>query len=227
LISPYNRENHYLVLTLASESWCSSNWHRVYYRAFRLGPDLQAAPLVSGAEYAYLGSHDPPIQGSVGADDVLVEFTVGSIDSSVHSREAIRHYSITKNGVRREDPLALSPRDFVDEWIVSDWRESARWSEEANRPSMLQWHDKLKKMTGEFIPPTMHCRNNPDLWQVGFGDAQLSTDTELRGAYFLVRWRPPYRFGMVEVNDRPWPSCTDRDPKADAPRTLFPVQAWR
>jgi hypothetical protein len=60
LISPYNRENEYLVLTLGSESWCSSNWHRVYYRVFRLGPDLQAGPLVSGAEYAYLGSHYPP-----------------------------------------------------------------------------------------------------------------------------------------------------------------------
>jgi hypothetical protein len=32
LISPYNRENNYLVLTLGSEPWCSSNWHRVYYR---------------------------------------------------------------------------------------------------------------------------------------------------------------------------------------------------
>jgi hypothetical protein len=163
----------------------------------------------------------------VAEDDVLVEFTVGSIDGGVHSREAIRHYSITKNGVRREDPLALSPRDFVDEWIVTDWRDSAHWSEGANRRSMLQWHDKLKKITGEFTYPTIHCQTSSDLWQVGFGDPKPSSGAEPTGAYFLVRWRPPYGFSMVAVSDRPWPSCTQRDSSADAPRTLFPVQAWR
>jgi hypothetical protein len=90
----------------------------------------------------------------VAADDALVEFTLGSIDGGVHSREAIRHYSITKDAVKRVDPLALSPRDFVEEWIGTDWREGAHWSEDANRRSMLQWHDKLKKVTGElFIQP--------------------------------------------------------------------------
>jgi hypothetical protein len=227
LISPYNLANDYLVLTLGSESWCSSNWHRVYYRLYRLGPDLQAAPLLSGAEYAYLGAHDPPIQGSVSADDVLIEFTIGSIDGGVHSREAIRHYTVAKGGIKRVDPLALGPRDFVEEWIVADWRDSRHWSEDGNRRSMLQWHERLKKATGEFIFPTMHCRT-PDFWQVGFGNAQPSAGGGATGdAYFLVRWRPPYGFSMVDVRGRPWPSCTHRDPEADTPRTLFPVQAWR
>ena len=141
-VSPINRGNDYLVLTTGSESWCSSAWRHVYYRVFRLGPDLNAAPLLEGDESGYL-AHDPPIQGSIGRNDVLIEFTIRSIDSGVHSREAIRHYRIDHDKVRRVDPLALSPRDFVDEWLTRDWREAAFWSESEHRSTMSQWHAKL------------------------------------------------------------------------------------
>jgi len=145
LISPYNRTNDYLVLTLGSEPWCSSAWHSVYYRAFRLGPDLQAGPLLDRARWAYLGTHNPPILGSIASDDVLVEYTVQSIDGGVHSREAVEHYKIGKKEVRRVDPFALRPRDFVDEWLNTDWQESWAWSEGTNRRSMIDWHRKLHK----------------------------------------------------------------------------------
>jgi hypothetical protein len=66
LVSPYNRANDYVLLTLGLQPWCSSNWHDVYYRAFRLGPDASSAPLIEGEEYAYLGV-DRPIQGECDA----------------------------------------------------------------------------------------------------------------------------------------------------------------
>jgi hypothetical protein len=231
LISPYNKANEYMVLTLGSESWCSSNWHTVYYRMFRLGPDPQAGPLLEGSEFAYL-AHYRPVQGGVGLDDVLVEFTIGSIDGGVLTREAVRHYKIDHGEVRRVDPLALSPRDFVDEWLTHDWKETAHWSESVNRRSMLEWHGKLHKdfVSGDFIYPTKHCLKTPDLWQVGidFSDPPTPVDSEPKGTYFLVRWRPPYQFTMVQVSNRPSPECTEEDRKADdEPRTLFPVQEWR
>lgn len=102
-----------------------------------------ADPLVLGwrprrpclAHRAYL-ARNPPIQGSVALNDVLVEFTVGSIDGGVHSRQAIRHYSIDQDQVQRIDPLALNPRDFVDEWLTHDWRAAAFWSDSASRRSV-------------------------------------------------------------------------------------------
>jgi hypothetical protein len=229
LISPYNHANDYLVLTLGTEPWCASNWHDVYYRAFRLGPDQSAAPLVAGAEWAYLGV-ESPIQGSVARDDVLVEFTVGSIDGGVHSRKAVRHYKIDGGDVKRTDPLALSPRDFVDEWLTHGWKEAAFWSESANRGSMRSWHTKLHKdfVSGEFIYPTMHCPAMPDLWRLGvdFSDPPTPIGVEPKGIWFLVRWRPPFRFTMVDVTEHPSPACTEEDRKADEDRTLFPVRDW-
>jgi hypothetical protein len=134
LVSPYNRANDYLVLTLGTESWCSSNWHDVYYRAFRLGPDPQAAPLVEGSEWAFLGNVDP-VRGSLTQGDVLVEFEQRSIDAGVLIRTGVRHYTISRDGVKRVAPFALRPRDFVDEWLTTDWKQAAFWSESENRRS--------------------------------------------------------------------------------------------
>jgi hypothetical protein len=226
-ISPYSKGNDYVVLTLGSEPWCSSVLHDVYYRAFRLGPDPEARPLVEGAERAWVGDY-PPIRGSVTANEVLVEFTViGGLGSDNY--QAVRHYIIDHDKVERIDPLALRPRDFVSEWLNHDWKESAFWSESANRRLMLEWHRKLHsdRIPGEFIYPTMHCPTKPDLWQVGvdFSDPPTPIGTKPKGTYFLVRWRPPYQFTMVQVGDRPSSVCTEEDRKADDEyRTLFPVQ---
>ena len=228
MISPYNKGNDYVLLTLGLQSGCSSGWHDIYFRAFRLGPDPLAAPLVEGDESAYIAV-DRPIEGSVTRDDVLVEYTIRSIDAGVHSREAVRHYRIDGDQVRRTDPLALSPRDFVDEWLTHDWRAAAFWSESANRASARDWHKKLHKdfVAGEFIYPTTHCADAPDVWQVGvdFSDPPTAPDAEPKGTYFLVRWQPPYQFTMVDVSDRSSPACMEEDRKVDDEfHTLFPIQ---
>jgi hypothetical protein len=224
LISEYSKTNDYLVLTLGTESWCSSNWHEVYFRAFRLGPDPSAAPLVEGSQWAFMGSAS--LRGSVSHDDILLEYSVQSIDGGVHNREEVRRYKIAGDHAERMDPLALGPRDFVDEWLTHEWREAAFWSESEHRPSMRDTHKKLHKdpTFGEFIYPTTHCPSTPDLWQVGvdLSDPPAPFGEEVKGMYFLVRWRPPYRFTMVGVSDHPNSACTERDPSADERRTLFP-----
>lgn len=68
----------------------------------------------------------------------------------------------------------------------------------------------------------MHC-NAQDLWQVGVDFKPDEDAARKKPIYFLVRWRPPYKFSMVQVNDRPTPGCTQRDRDADeTPRTMFP-----
>jgi hypothetical protein len=75
---------------------------------------------------------------------------------------------------------------------------------------------------GPFLLPydsTRHCQQHPDLWQVNIGAGDPQSDV-----YFLVRWRPPYRFTMVSVSAHLWPDCIEKDPAADETRTLFPIQ---
>jgi len=129
-------------------------------------------------------------------------------------------------GITRIDPVALGPRDFVEEWLAQPWSEAVAWTDETARTPLDPWHDRLRAdvRTGEFLGVTRRCARAADLWQVGirFGEADKPTD-----AFFLVRWQPPYRFRMVDVAPRAWRDCAAEDPEADEPRTLFPVQDWR
>jgi hypothetical protein len=154
--------------------------------------------------------------------DVLVEFTESSLGGN---REAIRHFLIQGDQVRRVDPVALSPRDFVDEWLTQEWTESSTWSA---FPGLRQWHERLHAdfVSGSF-GLTKHC-TTLDLWQVTVEpDDPGKSFAKGPKAYFLVRWRPPYHFTMAEISAKPWAACTVEDREADDWRTLFSTQEWR
>jgi hypothetical protein len=220
------------VLTLGREDWCTSTWHPVYYRVWRIdstGPKL----LIDRTEGAYLRS-ETSLVGSISQEqgvhnppaDVLIEFAERSIDAGVHNREAVRHFLIDGDRVRRVDLVALSPRDFVDEWLTRTWNESAGWSAS---PALQQWHSKLHSdfVAGQFVGVTRHCQT-PDLWQVAFEPDDAKKDFAPQPkVYFLVRWTPPYRFTLTSISDKPSPLCTQPDREADAWRTLFNTQEWR
>ena len=158
--------------------------------------------------------------------DVLIEYTKMSIDLIVHNREAVRHYLIDGDRVRRVHPVALSPRDFVDEWLRSGWDESAIWSAS---PALQKWHRKFHSDTvsGLFRQTTKHCKA-PDLWQVTVAPRIAKNDFDSEPEfYFLVRWQPPYRFQMMNISGKPWRRCTQDDPAADEWKTMFSTQEWR
>ena len=226
LLSPALKEGAPLVLTLGSTPWCTSNWRNVYYRLWRTYPDDYTPKLLlDGNEVAFLGNHDIPIQGSVGREDALIEFAVGSGDQGLHHRPAVRHYAVHANTVERIGPIALSPRDFSEEWLANPWEQSKLWSQTSSAAALQHEHDVVLSgvKNGEFAE-THHCTDSADLWQVAFSPS----DKRLNTIYFLIRWQPPYRFTMMRVSDHASPSCTEKDPAADDEnRTLFPVQDSR
>ena len=121
------------VMSLGNSWGCTSTWHSVIYRVWLVSASGSKL-LIDDSDLAWLRTGTYAIgsivRGSTDAApvDVLVEFTKRSIDLGVHNREAIRHYLIDGDRVRRIDPVALSPRDFVDEWLTSDWEEIGPWS---------------------------------------------------------------------------------------------------
>lgn len=222
------------VMTLGNYWGCASTWKALYYRVWRVDPSGSKL-LIDNTEGSWLRTQ-PSAVGSIGPGktningnapvDVLIEFTERSIDVGIHNREAIRHFLIDGDQVRRVDPVALSPRDLVDEWLTRGWKEGADWSASA---TLQQWHRKLHAdfVSGEFGYPTLHCQT-PDLWQVAFTPSNVKKDFAAEPTvYFLIRWRPPYHFTMMDISDKPWSRCTQEDPDADEWRTLFNTQEWR
>jgi len=220
------------ILTLGNGWGCASAWHRVYYRIWRVDSsgstslvDESGDGYLRGQSYIVGSIVNSPMNFS-GPVDAIIEFTQSSVDAGVHNREAVRHFLIEGDRVRRVAPVALSPRDFVDEWMTHPWSESQEWS---LSPDLSMWHQKLHAdfVGGDFLGDTMHCQT-PDLWQVGFEphDAKRNFEPE-PNVYFLIRWTPPYGFSLASVSDSPWPRCTHADPEADIWRTLFSTQDWR
>jgi len=219
LVSPPFTDPWPFVMTLGTAPWCSSNWRGVFVRIWKVNP---AGPklLLDKSEPAYLGGHDIPIEGSIGREDALVEYTSASLDPDVF-REVVLHYMLRPDKVERIGPIALSPRDFVDAWLNQPWEESRRWTERAGLEALKAVHARGTEGHDQF-QPTRRCRS-ADLWQVGLG----AQDGKAAPIYFLVRWRPPYEFTMVRSMALPSPHCKREDAMADEPRTLFPVQDWR
>jgi hypothetical protein len=218
-----------LVLTLGRNPWCTSNWHRDYFRLWRVDQAgsrliLEGSDIAFGDELS--GRIEPRLPFEKGgADTVLVQFTVRSIDAGILARQAIRQYAIKGDKVERVAPLAFNPRNFVDEWLTHSKSEAQGWSLDSSKQVLADWHDKLHRdyVSGDFIWPSLHC-SQPDVWQVGLelnerdksGNVTASSDY-----YFLVRWSPPYKFTMIAISEKQSPTCTERDPDADKDGSLF------
>jgi hypothetical protein len=154
----------------------------------------------------------PPIQGKVAGDDLVIGFNVGGIAYG-DSHQAIRHFEIKDARAKQVDPIATTPRDFVEEWISGEWTQSGPRSGSTN---LQQAHMKVHRTDGigDFPDPAVHCKS-PDLWQIG------THYHEGPKSYYLVRWTAPYKFTMMDVQDRPFPDCTTPDPKGDRQARLF------
>jgi hypothetical protein len=144
---------------------------------------------------------------------MLVEYDTFELSVVDHHRRVVLHWKVDSSGkVQRLDPLALSPQTFVSEWFSRPWDEMQPWSEGAMR--LRPQHDKKPDL--ESYGQVLHCPSQPDLWQVA--SSRLDEDD----IYFLVRWKPPYQFKMVDIRTLPDPRGTEPAPEADRNATLFP-----
>ena len=196
-ISPPDQDGGRLLLSLGAQPGCASAFQPVYYRVWRVSA-RGAKLLLDKSEFANVGDY-PPTQGSVEPADVRIELTLGGTGyGSAH--QAVRHYTVLGDRAEQVDPIATTPRDFVEEWLGSPWAQSAGRSDSA---SLKSWHQRLHREDGmgDFPGPTLRCSGDPDLWQVS---THLHDSPEM---YYLVRRRQPDHFAMAGVSERPYPEC--------------------
>lgn len=219
-----------LVIATGVETWCSSAWHEAHYQLWRAAPGQGQRLLLDGRDFAYLGEIDGPLAARLGNDDdVYVEFLVASVDPALHSRPTLRHYRTEGGRVRRIDPIALSPVNFVEEWLTAAWPHAAAWTEPSARHSARHWHEATRdRRTGGVLTAespdgagrALRCRADGELWQVALDFPEASKTR--RHAWFLVRKTDPYRFRLAAVAGRPWPNCTGDDDPDGRFRLLIP-----
>jgi hypothetical protein len=199
-----------LVLATAWPPHCTSLWHSLYIQLFRFDASQtllwEAAPLANTGE--------DPAHSRLEPGGALVEFSGASIDSGIFIRKYVLHYAAEGVKVRRIEPIAVSARDFVDEWLRNSWAEMEPWS----NPSFAAWHKRLHtdSVSGGFSA-VRQC--------VGSGDWQVAIDIRETTYYFFVNDRGGYRFRMSGAGEQPRSDCTGPNQvgeSGDSQPTLFP-----
>ncbi|MGD0616479.1 MAG: hypothetical protein ABSB67_02340 [Bryobacteraceae bacterium] len=210
----------YLVLTLRYAVQCASNWNELSYDVFRLSPRLQAADRVLSDSHGYFG-HDYEVR--LQPKDLLLQFRGGSIDTDILIRTFVRHYDLSGPTPQRIDPVALLPRDFVDEWLTSTWDEMEARSASSARDALRKWHELLDGASGHFSF-VQTCEKNPGQWQIGMdlGKSDQERSDDPGEVFFLVQAMPEYRFQMTGISFTRQEGCPgESDPEAESP-SLFP-----
>lgn len=200
-VSPRGADGRWFAAVSHIRPWCSSSWSTIDYTVLRPGADAER-PLVvlSGSDSLWWGGDD---MGRLSVDDGHAElrFRGASVDSDVHNREFIRRYDVSRTTPLRVAPVADSPRDFVDEWIVSSWSVARLWSHEASAAALERAHAQMQVVRKDA--------------SFGFGDTTAcaggdAVQVELRDGedaswFFRVAGRSDYR--MVAVARQGDPQC--------------------
>lgn len=206
-ISP-DEAGKWYVATAYINGWCSSTWSMINYNVLRVSSvSSQPKVLLAKSDSIWWGNEDFG-HLIVNRTDFQLRFDSNSIDAGVLVRKIIRRYAVKGDTVYRIPPVALSPRDFVDEWIVSPWSAARRWSATQDLQELQSMHDKISKLESD--PATdfsygafQHCTNSTRTFQI-------TLCPEKGGAfYFRVKSGPFFR--MIDVKETPDPDCTGRN----------------
>lgn len=213
LASPSDKGQPDLVLALGYTPYCTSNWRADYLRIWSIDASAKRQTLVETNP----GGFSPwfYLKGSIDRNGALVEAMTSSLDASQLTRTVLHRYAFRGGKAVRTDPIALRPADFADEWLSISWEDAQKWADPANMETLRKWHGKLRqdRFSGEFIRPSRHCEDKPGHWMVGVdSDAGAANSKKV---YFLVQWRPPFRFRMAQVSEQSPPGCTETDPDGD------------
>jgi hypothetical protein len=217
-----------LVLTLGSALGCEGTWGSVRYRLWRVHDgEPRPPPLLSRTDGFWMGNDRYP-DARLLPDDLLVEYRNRGVDGGVHNRTFIAHFRIGDDDkIQRVAPVALNPRDFVDEWLTQPWQYASAWTEPRLGGRIRQARERILNgasngfVSGTFAGPPLRCKSDPNLWQVGFTPDEGKDFSDGPALYFVVRWMAPYRFTLVDAARGPRPRCNLADPMPDATDTLF------
>lgn len=201
---------------------CGGAFRPVHYRVWHARPGVGADVIVDGRELnAYTGRRDPPVSARFEGDDLVVEMDVASIDPARHHRIAVRRFAVDAKTARRVAPYALTPRDFVEEWLRAPWTASSAWTRADARTALEAIHARAHESTApaRFSGATQRCEGNADAAQSG--SVQVGVRFASGEVFFRVKNDPAGAYEMLSADSAAAPACVKTDATLDSPRSLF------
>lgn len=174
-VSPPDEQGRFLVVTSSISPWCSSAWHQLRYQVDRVEPGHAVAVPI---DHDTITSYEWDVELEATADSYSIHFNGSSLDPAILVRSYRLHYVVDGDRPVRVDPIADSPRDFVEEWLGMSKDTAARWG--AGDPETLaERHEGFSE-----FGPTGRCSEN--LWQVELDHYSAENFEQYESTYFIV-----------------------------------------
>jgi len=130
-------DGHWYIALTHGTPWCTSIWSGYHIELVRPTADPLRPDIFLRRNLGYNRGFDTVVTADPRWFDVrLADF---SHDDNIWVRTSVQRWAIDGDHVHRIPPVALNAQDFVDEWIMTPWREASAWS----APGLAGWHRKL------------------------------------------------------------------------------------
>ena len=210
VIFSHGRGSNWLVAVTHGSPWCSSNWSAYDLDVVQAENKNSEQHAIFHREIPYRRDVEPTLTTEPGGFFLRLE--VSNLDPDILFRAGLYHYRTDLGQVRRYQPVAENPRDFLDEWLQSDWSEAAEWSARDQIRALEEYHEKiadLRAAKGESgaeigYGRVQACSGKGERYQVEFVGMPGGTH------YFSIQKRKD-SFTMLAASDKDDRTCTGPD----------------
>jgi len=216
--TPENRPREALLLAVTGASpVCAGPVQAAHYRVWSAKRGGGASLAVDGRESeSLIARRDPAVSARFDGREFLVEMNVRSMDAARRGRIAVRRFNFDGDYARRVAPIALTPTDFVEEWLRAPWAAASAWTEPSVRAALEKIHDDAAAdlSRARFSGSPRRCDKEDDMAQVGVRFANGER-------FFRVKMDAGGAFEMRAADSEPAKTCSRPDAGLDTPRSLF------
>lgn len=146
-ISPPDSSGKWFLALARTPPSCRWSPEELRYTVLRPGPTAEKAEVLLDRRVTVNENFDPSFRTRV--EENWFAVTRGrkrKLDGELGV--SITRFEVDGSSVRRIQPLALTPEDFLEEWVRLDWEEARRWTDSgANEAG--PWHERLSKLEND------------------------------------------------------------------------------
>jgi len=222
-VVPQKDPGNWLVAVAHGNPWCSSNMS---------GFDLDLIQPMQGPAPQQILFHKNAIYTRASYTHVMKSKPDGfelrleaySMDIGIIFRPVIYRYRVSGNQVVRIQPIAMNGRDFVDEWLQSEWSESKNWSATSEITELEAAYKKIRDLRDRDVSakqwpdftygPVRGCSDSPSHYQVELDEGwwvEEKKDWRPDAPTFFQIEEGKNSFTMLSASGKPDPHCTCHD----------------
>lgn len=190
------------------------------YKALRPGVDAEKPELLLSGREKINSFFEPPFRIDIATDwFAMTQGQVRKLDGELGI--AISRYELADHQVRRMAPLALTPEDFLDQWVQVNWDDAKRWSKPSSDAGLQEWHFKLNGLASDSVEiESVHLCSGTDEgdqnWLIAVSIDQRQNPSVAEENLYVEVAKKNGIFSLEAVHSDHPPRCTGKN-------TLLPV----